>query len=104
MLQNSLKEKEQFEELEYIISAGKFLSFIVNDILDLTHLTNPNPYEIELKCDEFNLHSLVDNIAKIQSIEADHKHIQVKTSIDRDLPQIVHGDECRLEQVLMKLL
>ncbi|RIA94844.1 hypothetical protein C1645_758928 [Glomus cerebriforme] len=104
MLQNSLKEKEQFEELEYIISAGKFLSFIVNDILDLTHLTNPNPYEIELKCNGFNIYTLVDNIAKIQSIEADHKHIKVKTIIGGQLPQILFGDECRLEQILLKLL
>jgi CheY-like chemotaxis protein len=104
MLRNSLKEKEQFEELEYIISAGKFLSFIVNDVLDLTHLTNPNPYEIELKCDGFNIYTLIDNIAKIQSIEADHKQIQVKTIISGELPKILYADERRLEQILMKLL
>ncbi|GBB93556.1 hypothetical protein RclHR1_21970001 [Rhizophagus clarus] len=104
MLQNSLKEKEQFEELDYIISAGKFLSFIVNDVLDLTHLTNPNPYEIELKCDGFNIYTLVDNISKIQSIEAAHKQIQVKTIISGGLQKILYGDECRLKQILMKLL
>ncbi|CAB5361782.1 unnamed protein product [Rhizophagus irregularis] len=104
MLKNSLKEKEQFEELEYIISAGKFLSFIVNDVLDLTHLTNPNPYEIDLKCDGFNIYTLVDNIAKIQSIQADHKQIQVKTIISGELPRNLYGDERRLEQILMKLL
>ncbi|CAG8702928.1 7063_t:CDS:2, partial [Funneliformis caledonium] len=104
MLRNSLKEKEQFEELESIMSAGKFLSFIVNDILDLTHFTNPDPYEIDLKCEEFSLHTLVDSIAKIQSIEADHKNIQIKTIIDGGLLQKVYGDERRLEQILMKLL
>ncbi|CAI2180988.1 11290_t:CDS:2 [Funneliformis geosporum] len=104
MLRNSLKEKEQFEELESIMSAGKFLSFIVNDILDLTHFTNPDPYEIDLKCDEFSLHTLVDSIAKIQSIEADHKNIQIKTKTDGGLLQKVYGDERRLEQILMKLL
>src|SRR4051794_24561295 len=104
MLVNSLKEKEQFEELEYIISAGKFLLFLVNDILDLTHLTNPNPYEIELKCDKFNIYTLIDNIAKIQSIEADHKQIQLKTIISGELPKTLYGDECRLKQILMKLL
>ncbi|CAG8633918.1 5822_t:CDS:2, partial [Racocetra persica] len=103
MLKNSFKEKEQ-EELDYIMSAGKFLSFIVNDVLDLTHLTNPNPYEIELKCEPFDLHILIPNVAKIQSVEAANKKIKLKTIIHSDIPHNVYGDARRIEQVINKLI
>ncbi|CAG8723779.1 3838_t:CDS:2, partial [Racocetra fulgida] len=97
------EEKEQ-EELDYIMSAGKFLSFIVNDVLDLTHLTNPNPYEIELKCEPFDLHILIPNVARIQSFEAANKKIKLKTIIHSDIPHNVYGDARRIEQVINKLI
>ncbi|CAG8456732.1 4928_t:CDS:2 [Dentiscutata erythropus] len=103
MLKNSFKEKEQ-EELDYIMSAGKFLSFIVNDILDLTHLTNPNPYEIELKCEPFELHVLISNVAKIQSVAATNKKINIKSIIHGDIPRNISGDARRIEQVINKLI
>ncbi|KAF0428707.1 PAS domain S-box protein [Gigaspora margarita] len=103
MLKNSFKEKEQ-EELDYIMSAGKFLSFIVNDILDLTHLTNPNPYEIELKCEPFELHALISNLAKIQSVAAINKKINIKTILHSDIPRNIYGDARRIEQVINKLI
>ncbi|CAJ0757915.1 18370_t:CDS:2 [Entrophospora sp. SA101] len=102
MLQKSLKN--QYEELDYITAAGKFLNFIVNDVLDLTHLTNPSPYEIELKSEEMDPYLLIQNIAKIQSIEASSKRINLKTIIHSDLPKKLYSDPHRLEQVLNKLL
>nr|CAG8469652.1 4965_t:CDS:2 [Entrophospora candida] len=102
MLQKSLKN--QYEELDYITAAGRFLNFIVNDVLDLTHLTNPSPYEIELKSEEMDPYLLIQNIAKIQSIEASSKRINLKTIIHSDLPKKLYSDPHRLEQVLNKLL
>ncbi|MEM7370448.1 MAG: response regulator [Bacteroidota bacterium] len=88
------------ENLSMIISSGKRLSNLVNDILDYSQLNNT---EIVLHPKAVDLHALISVVLHINRPLTQGKEIELINDIPKDLPPI-HADENRLQQIMHNLI
>ncbi|MCO6479771.1 MAG: response regulator [Phaeodactylibacter sp.] len=93
-------DPDKLEDIQMIISSGKRLSSLVNDILDFSRLKN---HEIELQPKPVDMHALVDVILRIHAPLARGKDLELKNRVPLR-GSIVWGDENRLMQVMHNLV
>ena len=91
---------KQREDLQMIISSGKRLNSLVDDILDFSKLKN---YDIELLQKPINIRVLADIILRNNAPLLKGKNLELVNNIPTDLPA-AHGDENRLQQVFYNLV
>lgn len=101
-----LKEKladcpKYHEYLNGIITGGKNLLSLINDILDLSKI---EAGKFAIKKEHTNIFQLIDEIRQIFSIKTTEKKLDFVVSIDEKLPQVLLLDETRLRQVLFNLV
>ncbi len=88
------------EDLSMIISSGKRLNNLVDDILDFSKLKNR---DIQLARRPVNMRVLVDVVLRNNQPLVKGKPVTLVNDIDSDLPS-VYGDENRLQQILYNLI
>lgn len=93
-------ESAKQEDLSMIISSGKRLSGLVDDILDFSKLKSQ---DIALVRKPVNLKALVDVILRINTPLIQGKSLNLANHIPDDFPAI-DGDENRLQQILYNLI
>ncbi|NRF68822.1 response regulator [Aquincola sp. S2] len=80
--------------------AARNLLQILNDILDVSKIEAGH---IELEQIEFELESVIDQMADVLGLKADEKGLELLYSAAPDLPRRLIGDPTRLRQVLVNL-
>ncbi|MDM8567280.1 two-component regulator propeller domain-containing protein [Candidatus Halobeggiatoa sp. HSG11] len=88
------------KNLAMIVSSGRRLSNLVNDILDFSRLKHK---ELELQLKPISLHEIVDVILMLNQPLLLGKQVELINSIDADLPPVL-ADENRLQQILHNLI
>ncbi len=91
----------QQKRIEIIHRSGEHLLMIINDILDLSKIEQR---KMDLQLRDYSLKKLLDSVVDMVGVQAGKKEIEFQTDFDPELPEIVHGDEIRLRQVLLNLL
>ncbi|MBP1157330.1 ATP-binding protein [Paenibacillus sp. PvR098] len=91
---------EQKKQLSVIVSTGKRLSSLINDIIDFAKLKNG---DIVLKRDAVDFHSVAHSVLEITQHLIGKKDIRFVKEWPADLPRI-DTDEERLQQILYNLL
>ncbi|PHS78314.1 MAG: hypothetical protein COB59_07625 [Rhodospirillaceae bacterium] len=92
---------EQKEYVDHILSGGKRLSYLVNEILNLSKL---NIAEFDLMLETTNLTDVIrDSVDASKSLAAQH-NITVHNEIDVKGPICVLADRSRLKQAFFNLL
>jgi signal transduction histidine kinase/ligand-binding sensor domain-containing protein/CheY-like chemotaxis protein len=92
---------EQREYLELAKVSADSLLVILNDILDFSKI---EAGRLELNPVEFSLAQCVQESARIFSVAASRKGLQLTVDVDPKLPDKVEGDPVRLRQVLLNLI
>jgi len=87
--------------IDIVISSGKSLLTIINDILDLSRI---EAEKIRLSQDEFDIFELVDEVNNMMQTLVNNKGLIYKSYIDRAIIGQLTGDPDRLKQVLYNLL
>lgn len=95
-----VKDPKHLENLSMIISSGKRLGHLVDDILDFSKLKN---YDIQLVRKSLDLRALVDVVLKNNLPLIKGKNMELLNEVDIHLPFVV-ADENRLQQVLFNLI
>ena len=91
---------QQRQCLEDILSSGKHLLSLINDILDLSKV---EAGKIDIKPESLSLADVVDDaVTTVKPMLDESKH-DLAVSIGEDLPP-VYGDRNRLKQILLNLL
>jgi PAS domain S-box-containing protein len=90
----------QRDYVEKAHGAARNLLQILNDILDVSKIEAGH---IELEQIEFELESVVDQMADVLGLKADEKGLELLFSAAPDLPRRLVGDPTRLRQVLVNL-
>jgi signal transduction histidine kinase len=91
---------KQRQCLEDILSSGKHLLSLINDILDLSKV---EAGKIDIKPESLRLADVVDDaVTTVKPMLDDSRH-EMAISIAEDLPP-VYGDRNRLKQILLNLL
>ena len=93
-------EAEKQEDLSMIISSGKRLNSLVNDLLDFSKLKN---FDIELQSSAVDLHVLTEVVLKNNMPLVQIKNLKLINAVPTDLPA-ARGDENRLQQILYNLI
>ena len=94
-------DSRQSRFLDNIRHSGGLLLSIINDILDVSKIEAGKLALIE---SEFDLADSVHDVVDLLTASADQKSLEVRQSISRDIPCMVHGDVNRLRQVLINLI
>ncbi|NND62829.1 MAG: response regulator [Flavobacteriaceae bacterium] len=89
------------KNLDGIDFSAKNLLSIVNDILDFSKI---EAGKLTLQSIDFNLRKVVENLTDGFEIKAREKGLDLVTKIHEDVPDIVIGDQYRLNQVLNNLI
>ena len=93
--------EKQREYLLKIADAGRTLSSIINDLLDLSKIAAGR---MELDPVTFSMTQLVARVHSIMSFKLSEKGLELRDQLSADIPAALVGDNLRIEQVLLNLL
>ena len=99
-----LRESENDSILQYsdnIKTAGTSLLGIVNDILDFSKI---EAGKMEIIPVDYTLSSLINDLANMIQTRAESKGLMLNIDIDPTIPNLLHGDEIRIKQVVTNIL
>ncbi|BDA79653.1 hypothetical protein LPTSP3_g25830 [Leptospira kobayashii] len=91
---------EQRQNLGMIISSGKRLSSLVDDILDFSKMKNR---DLDLDLKTLDLQQIIDFVLVVSRPLYMTKALQVRNLISMDFPPVL-GDEARVQQILFNLV
>lgn len=101
ILQNSALSDKQRAQLNNIISSGKLLLEIVNDILDLS---KSETGKLKFEMIDFDLRVLLEQVITITSPRVQNKPVRLLSEIDERIAFNLIGDPTRLRQILINLI
>jgi PAS domain S-box-containing protein len=91
------------EQRSYALTAresGTALMAIINDILDFSKI---EAGKLELETTDFNLSTVMEGVADLLASKAHAKKVDIATCIDKQVPDVLQGDQGRLRQILLNL-
>ncbi len=98
MSQMTQEQKEYMKAIEY--SANSLLD-IINDVLDIAKIESGR---IDLEIKDFNLEESIVKIVDMFSLRAHKKYLELVYYVDKDIPEILRGDEGKIKQILTNLI
>src|ERR1700731_4512390 len=90
----------QRDYAETIRDSGTSLLTVINDILDFSKV---EAGKLELEALDVDLRDTFEDVARLLSIQAHAKGLEVTAQIDPKLPDFVKGDAGRVRQILLNL-
>jgi hypothetical protein len=100
LLDTDLTEAQK-EYTDIIMSSGRTLLDIINDILDLSKI---EAGKMELNPEKTDIFKLMKNATTIVNLKADERNNKLIYTIDDDVPRFIKIDSVRLKQILVNLL
>jgi signal transduction histidine kinase/DNA-binding response OmpR family regulator len=100
LLLSTRLNEEQKDYAETIKRSGEAMLTVINDILDFSKI---EAGKMELEVIDFDLRTVVDDVAEMISTAAHDKGLEVVSLIQPGVPERVSGDPGRLRQVLVNL-
>lgn len=91
------KQKEYTND---ILTSGKHLLSIINDILDLSKI---EANKVELRLTEFNLKTAIENILSVIKEKAVKQNIHISLDVKEGIG-IIKADERRVKEIILNLL
>jgi two-component system sensor histidine kinase/response regulator len=102
LLQSQISDAKQLDKINKIVSSGKHLLGIINDILELSKI---EANRIKLEHLPFSISVIIDHIHSMMTERIESKGLQLFEDIDPSLKNVVLvGDSLRLGQVLINLM
>jgi signal transduction histidine kinase/DNA-binding response OmpR family regulator len=92
---------EQRECLQMAKTSADSLLTIVNDILDFAKI---EAGKLDLDTTEFSLRDSLEETAKMFSLQADQKGLELIVDLRPEVPEVVVGDPARLSQIVVNLI
>jgi signal transduction histidine kinase/CheY-like chemotaxis protein len=92
---------EQREYLEMSRSSAQSLLSVINDVLDFSKI---EAGRLDLDPVAFDLRRLLEQTMKPLALRGREKGLEVRLEIDRELPERIHADPGRLQQVIINLV
>ncbi|WP_340677394.1 response regulator [Paraglaciecola sp.] len=100
LLLNSDKVQQATAELNIIMSNGKHLLSLLNDVLDLSKIAAD---KLELNPSQIQLSSFVSDVFYLLQINARDKGLRLEIESKSELPVTIFADATRLRQILINL-
>jgi len=101
LLKKEITDIKQNSYVDTIVSSGKTLLGLINDILDLSKI---EAGKMELQYSNVSLRKVFQDMSKIFSLDLKAKGLEYFIDIDPGLPEILILDEVRIRQILFNLI
>lgn len=101
VMKTEITDEQQKRNLEAILSSGKTLLKLINDMLDLSRIEFG---KMEPEYEALNLRSIIDEIKHIFSKKAREKDLDFQLEMDPALPEVVLLDSLWLHRILDNLV
>jgi len=101
LLQETELTPQQAETVRMIVASGDLLLTVVNDVLDYSKLESGN---VDIEIRRCNLQDTFQSIVHSIELKSANKGLKIQTTYDPALPEHVHTDSRRLQQILYNLL
>jgi len=101
ILLNSVTDKLHKNYLETILSSGRTLLSLINDILDISKI---EAGKVELSPEPVYIRNLLLEMEQVFKPRIEEKKLQYKTEIADNIPSAIIIDELRLRQILFNLI
>lgn len=101
LLKNKVSDEIGIDYINGIVTGGKNLLLLINDLLDLSKI---EAGKLELHYEAVNLHSLLSEFNQIFSYQAKKKDLKLVFEINPNLPKFLVLDHIRIRQILLNLL
>lgn len=101
LLSDTNLNTEQTEYVRQIKFGADVLLTLVNDILDFSKIHSNN---FNLENIPYDVITLTEQTAYLESIEAFNKNIDIVTDVDYTIPPLVMGDPTRVKQILLNII
>lgn len=92
---------EQAEFVNAIVSSGKNLLHVINDILDYSKIDSGM---MNFEKAPLNIKNTFDSLSTLFSIKAKEKGVNINFNSDKNIPEMVCGDSTRFTQILTNLV
>ena len=92
---------EEQDQVNTIYRSSDALLIILNDILNFSKI---EAKKVDLEQINFNLRSLVEDIADLMSVTANNKGLEVIVDISKEVPENLIGDPGRIRQITTNLI
>jgi len=101
VLMNKLENHEQKSYMESIVSSGKTLMALINDILDLSKI---EAGKLQIDSQPVQLLTIIEDIQHIFDKKIKEKNLELLIDISPELPKVLILDEVRIRQILFNLV
>lgn len=101
LLMNTKLESIQKKYMDTINQSANSLMEVINNILDFSKIESG---KLELHVEKINLPELLNQVIDLIQYEADHKRLNLRLTIEREVPTFVWMDYIRIKQILINLL
>ncbi|MBI3682430.1 MAG: response regulator [Acidobacteria bacterium] len=101
LLKTTLLSAEQTDYLESAHSSADVLLALLDDILDFSKI---EAGRLELNPEPFSLRECVRSAVQTLHLKVVERGLDLRVEIAQDVPDVVHGDNVRLRQVLLNLI
>ncbi|CAH1217920.1 Sensor histidine kinase RcsC [Paenibacillus auburnensis] len=98
--EKSTLHEQNAEDLRLLITVGRRMSLLLNDLLDLSQLREHN---IQLKLESLRIQSAASGVMDMLRFMTGDKPLELKMDIPDNFPNVI-GDEKRVIQILFNLL
>ena len=99
------KSAADTERKDYCLSriedASQHLLGVINNILDMSKI---EANKFELSQTEFKFERMLQRVVNVVNFRVEEKHQTLKVFVDREIPQMIVGDDQRLAQVITNLV
>ena len=100
-LQNDSLKYQERENLLTVKRSGEHLLSLINDVLEMSKIEAGS---LSLSLKSFDLHLLLDNLAKMFRLRAIEKNISLIFNLPPNLPRYIETDPVKLNQILINLI
>jgi signal transduction histidine kinase/ligand-binding sensor domain-containing protein/ActR/RegA family two-component response regulator len=101
LLSKTALDTEQEEYTTAIVTSGKSLMSVINDVLDYSKIESGM---MELEAHAFDLRKCIADVFSIFAPKVQESGIKLVSDLDASIPEIIVGDSHRLSQVLINLV
>ena len=101
VIMNSDSLKSVKEDAKDIRLASQDLIEIINGLIDMASIENG---KLEIINENYNVKDMFENIENIASSRLKDKKVALKVSLDKKMPEVLLGDQERIEQIILSVL
>ncbi|MGY6553147.1 MAG: ATP-binding protein [Wenzhouxiangella sp.] len=94
-------EADRLELISTLRASGRQLQRVIDDVLDVSQI---EAGRLSIKQETFELMSMLEHVVDLHAANAARKQLDLRLSVQSDLPLAIRGDADRLSQILGNLL